>query len=394
MARLTDDNNNLFVQLRSCKNIDLSWIDTSKLTNMKYMFIGIGASLSNDGPVVDLSYWDTSQVTDMSYMFYYSNVRAVKLDNVNIGKVSTMCSMFEGCRLLRSIDMHKCDKGGNETLDQLKDLGCMFKNDEELVSVDMSGLGLNSVTVTGRMFQWVPKITSINFDGDSFESVENAYMMFQCPSMEKFDTSSWNMQSLTEAGDMFAQSSSLKYLDLTGLNIEHITSLRAICYGAPKLEYLNISNWNLSGITSVIQENIFKDVGKDAESLEIIADGIVLSSTAPLFNQCGATSISMKNSDWSRVQSANKMFADCSKLKTLTITNKTNVDQMKTMDSMFINASALDNLNLAWIKGANLTSAEKAFSGATKLVANHKTDLMNVLKTTTLTQEQINAAFD
>lgn len=394
MARLTDENNNLFVQLRSCKKIDLSWIDTSELTNMKYMFIGIGASLSNDGPVVDLSYWDTSQVTDMSYMFYYSNVRAVKLDNVNIGKVSTMCSMFEGCRLLRSIDMHKCDKDGNETLDQLQDLRCMFKNDEALVSVDMSGLGLSSVTMTERMFQWVPKITSINFDGDSFESVENAYMMFQCPSMEKFDTSSWNMRSLTEAGDMFAQSSSLQYLNLTGLNMEHITSLRAICYGAPKLEYLNISNWNLSGITSVIQENIFKDIGKDAESLKIIADGIILPGTAPLFNQCGATSISMKNSDWSRVQSADKMFADCSKLKTLTITNQTNVDQMKTMNNMFINASALDHLNLAWIKGANLTSAEKAFSGATKLAANHKTDLMNVLKTTALTQEQIDAAFD
>lgn len=390
MTRLTDTNNNLFRWLGDCKDFDLHWIDTSDLTSMKYMFQGINTDL-------DLSCWDTSNVTDMSYMFYYSNLRSINLNSVNIGKVKTMQSMFEGCSLLTSVDMHNCDKGGNEELDQLTNVSFMFKNCDKLESVDISGLGLNHVITTERMFQYTPQITSINFDGDQFESVKNAYDMFQCPSMKEFDTSKWNMKNIEQAGELFTQCSSLQRLDLTGINIKNLSTRDqwgpGIVVNAKNLEYLNISNWDLSEYNDS-SVNIFSNVGSEAKMCEVIADGMIVPNECSFFKSINATSISMKNSDWSHVKSAANMFADCTRLKSLTITNKTNVNLLTTIDNMFLNDSVLEDLDISWMEDTNLTSAEKAFSGATKLIESHKTDLENVLKTTTLTQDQISAAFD
>ena len=66
-------------QIENILEIDLSNFDTSKVTDMAYMFAGISNLTS-----LDLSNFDTSKVTDMQYMFYLGN------NNISKDKLETI----------------------------------------------------------------------------------------------------------------------------------------------------------------------------------------------------------------------------------------------------------------------------------------------------------------
>ena len=77
----------------------LEYWDTSKVTNMSYMF-GYCKSLTN----LDLNKWNTSNVTDMSYMFTgMLNLEELDISSFNTKKVTTFARMFNGSTKLKHI---------------------------------------------------------------------------------------------------------------------------------------------------------------------------------------------------------------------------------------------------------------------------------------------------
>ena len=82
-------------------NLDLSSFDTSKVTNMNWMF-GDCENLTT----LDLSSFNTSKVTDMEGMFYgCSSLNSVRLNSFKTSKVEYFDSMFEGCTSLETLDL-------------------------------------------------------------------------------------------------------------------------------------------------------------------------------------------------------------------------------------------------------------------------------------------------
>ena len=80
----------------------LSEVDTSKVTNMSYMFATAGDNFSN---ISALSDWDTSGVTDMSSMFEGTDLTNIDaLSDWDVSNVIDMSLMFEGCSDLADID--------------------------------------------------------------------------------------------------------------------------------------------------------------------------------------------------------------------------------------------------------------------------------------------------
>ena len=84
----------MFNRCNRLATLDVSNFDTSKVTTMRYMF-----SNCNKLTTVDVSDFDTSQVTDMSYMFRYTGERTTTwgigdLSNWNTSKVTDMREMF------------------------------------------------------------------------------------------------------------------------------------------------------------------------------------------------------------------------------------------------------------------------------------------------------------
>ena len=77
------DSSYLFCDLDAVEAIDLSGLDTSRVTDMSEMFRGCSSLAS-----LDLSGWDTSRVTDMGSMFYSCKaLRSLDLSHFDTSRV-------------------------------------------------------------------------------------------------------------------------------------------------------------------------------------------------------------------------------------------------------------------------------------------------------------------
>ena len=88
-----------FRSLRNIEKGDFTNLDTSSVTNMNCMFMGVGSSRATTFNLEGLSNWNTSKVTDMGDMFYEAGYSATTwnigdLSNWDTSKVTNMGSMF------------------------------------------------------------------------------------------------------------------------------------------------------------------------------------------------------------------------------------------------------------------------------------------------------------
>ena len=80
-------------------NADLNDIDTSKITDMSYLFDDYNIKKNMN---FDISQWDVSNVQDMAFMFFMCEKFNSDLSQWNIASVENISSMFEGCSSLKT----------------------------------------------------------------------------------------------------------------------------------------------------------------------------------------------------------------------------------------------------------------------------------------------------
>lgn len=85
-------------------NLDLSWIDTSAVTDMYSAFYKLKGT-----PTLDLSCLDTSNVTNMNYALAYCEAEQIILDGIDTSNVTDMSYMFNACKRITSIDFSGID---------------------------------------------------------------------------------------------------------------------------------------------------------------------------------------------------------------------------------------------------------------------------------------------
>ncbi|WP_050342102.1 BspA family leucine-rich repeat surface protein [Olsenella sp. oral taxon 807] len=129
------DSSHLFWSLDAMETLDLSGLDTSRVTDMSEMFRGC-TSLSS----LDLSGLDTSRVTDMSEMFSVCySLASLDLSGLDTSQVTKMIGMFEGCYSLASLDLSGLDTS------RVTDMSEMFSGCSSLASLDLSGWDTSKV---------------------------------------------------------------------------------------------------------------------------------------------------------------------------------------------------------------------------------------------------------
>ena len=93
------DSGDLFGGLYAAEALDLSGLDTSRVTSAQLMFRSC-LSLAS----LDLSGWDTSRVTDMRFMFVdCPSLASLDLSGWDTSRVEGMWGMFFGCSSLSSL---------------------------------------------------------------------------------------------------------------------------------------------------------------------------------------------------------------------------------------------------------------------------------------------------
>ena len=98
---------------------------------------------------IDLSYLDTSNVTNMTYMFNYCDaLEQIDLTSFKTTKVTNMTGMFTNCTGLHNVDL------SSFYTPNLQVITGMFYNANNLVVLDMSNFSFNSITASINMFMF------------------------------------------------------------------------------------------------------------------------------------------------------------------------------------------------------------------------------------------------
>ena len=210
----------LFSDCVELTSVNVSKLDTSKVTDMNSMFSGCSKLTS----IGDLSKWDTSNVTDMSYMFSECSVLTSvgNLSGWNTSKVTNMGGMFFGCSKLTSVG----DLSGWNT-SKVINMNYMFYSCSKFTSVgNLSEWNTSKVTKMNGMFSDCSALTSIG------------------------DLSKWDTSNVTNMNYMLASCSALTSIgNLSGWNTSKVTNMGGMFFGCSKL-ILDCSKWNVAQVVN------------------------------------------------------------------------------------------------------------------------------------------------
>lgn len=134
----------LFSYFSNVESIDMGIADTSRVTNMTYMFLDCNnlstLQLSGAG-------WNTSNVTSFRGMFRGCHkLRTLDTSGWKTGNVTTMAYMFRDCSGLESLDLSKWD------ITCLENTDYMFHGCSSLKELDISTWSVSPVMSASSMF--------------------------------------------------------------------------------------------------------------------------------------------------------------------------------------------------------------------------------------------------
>ncbi|MBR3153319.1 MAG: BspA family leucine-rich repeat surface protein [Clostridia bacterium] len=287
------------------KNGIVNW-NTSKVTDMSYMFNKYGYSIDN----LDLSNWDTSKVTNMSNMFNGYKGTSVNLNNWNTSKVTNMASMFAFCSGLTSLNLssfntsnviymdymfNTCTNLNNINLTKFNtskviNMSHMFTWCSGLTSLNLSSFNTSNVIDMSMMFDDCYELTSISF-GSNFNTskvTDMRYMFYGCEAITTLDLSSFNTSKVTNMMYMFNDCEAITTLDLSTFNTSKVTTMECMFNGCSSLTSLDLSVFNTLNVTDM--DYMFKG--------DVKLKTIYASSSFIISN----------------LRDSNKMFTDCTLL--------------------------------------------------------------------------------
>ena len=138
---------------------NINYLNTSKSTNMEFMFFGCEKLTK-----IDVSGFDTNNVTSMWAMFSLCrNLIEVDVSGFNTNKVTNMQQMFQACNSVQKLDLKSFNTANVTTM------SAMFINCNSLTKIDVSNFDTRKVNSSRQMFD---KITCPIYTGDNWTLTE------------------------------------------------------------------------------------------------------------------------------------------------------------------------------------------------------------------------------
>ena len=338
---LNEDSSYMFYYLSILDNIELNIFDTSRVTNMSYMFYNCWVTSIN------VANWNTSKVTNMAGMFKYCrNLRHINwLEKWNTSKVTNMSSMFVLAYSLTKLDL------SNWNVSKVTDMSQMFSSCYDLSEIKgLKNWNVSSVTNMSLMFNRV----DLNFVGEN--NIENwnvsnvtdmSYMFQYCSYLYNLDfLSNWDVSHVTNMQGMFIDCSNLRNVDwLKDWNTSNVTNMAWMfidCYNLWNIDWLK--NWDVSHVTNM--QSMFRSCQR-LSSLDQLKDWDTSNVTNMIwmFERCNnLVDVDwLKNWDTSNVTTMKEMFINASSIITLDISNW-NTSKLKDAAGMFENCKNLETI--------------------------------------------------
>lgn len=255
---------NMFYGARKLSNLSLKDLETENLQSMSSMFRDTGSLVE-----IDLSMLQLTNVTDMTSMFQDEDKNgSSKLEKVTFGVLNTkssvkMNSMFRNARKLKKVNLSSSIIGiGKEKKVSVANIHHMFKNNNSLTSVNLSGLDTSKVTDMSELFYGTnslkkiitsrEEIEDIDLEGLNTSNVTDMNGMFYGMSaVRSLDLSNFITNKVTNMNSMFYGMSTLKSLDLSKFDTGEVINMNGMFYGMSAMKTLDLSNFNTSKVTNM-----------------------------------------------------------------------------------------------------------------------------------------------
>ena len=344
----------LFQSVSSANEIDLSNFDTSKVTTMRSMFVGC-----KNVKYINFSNVKTSLVTDMTNMFSGCNsLTSIDLSNFDTSKVSLMENMFLNCSSLTFLNLSNFDTF------KLTKMKSMFWGCKKLESIDLSNFDTSKITNMENLFSKCNSLTTLNLSSFNTEKVRNTQSMFEeCSALKSLDLSKMDTSLLTNMKTMFYDCNSLTSLNISNFNTSNVEDMERAFFGCSSLKSLNLLSFNTSSVLNM--EYMFYGC-KSLISLD-------LSSFA--FNQvkmrfCFSKCYSLKSIEFPKEQYITSdiysMFYECTSLESLDL-SCFDFFFVENLDYLFYGCSSLTSLDTSKMEIVSATNMAFMFYGCNEL---------------------------
>ena len=391
------DSSYLFYGFTNLENINLTYLDTSRVTDMSYMFYNceslIGLDLSNfdTSKVMNMSYmfyhcesltslyvgnFDTSKVTDMSYMFSYTGLSFLDVSNFDTSNVVNMAHMFGIIAINTSLNYTEIIGLENFDTSNVEDMSWMFAGCYKLRNIDVSNFDTSNVINMSSMFRKCSALTEIdvsNFDTSNVTDVSGMFAgYYYNDSMDNLKKiifgKKWITSKVTNMSSMFEGCSGLTELDIVStFNTSNVTSMNSMFEGCSGLTDLDVSNFDTSNVTGM--RSMFDGCGGLTLLNVSNFDTTKVVSMSSMFHNCiSLTSLDVSNFDTTDVTNMSSMFHNCSSLTSLDVSNFDTTD-VTNMSSMFHNCSSLISLDVSHFDTTKVTDMSYMFSGCGRLTS-------------------------
>ena len=240
--------------------------NTSKVTNMSYMFLPImpgdwsnvvtlTSSIKNVKPsflnnkrndIKTKLLSASSSGADIIFGHYYSSLTELNLSSFNTKNVVNMKYMFAKNNTLISLNLSNFNTINVENLEGL------FYKCIGISKLNLKSFNTSSVTNMSLMFSGCSSLTSLDLSNFNTSSVTNMSLMFDdCSSLTSLDLSSFNTSNVTNMSFMFLGCSSLTTLNLCGFNTSNVTNMSSMFCDCSSLTSLDLSSFNTSNVTKM-----------------------------------------------------------------------------------------------------------------------------------------------
>ena len=354
-GRYVPDSDNVWVSLFTdpAFNSDISFWDTSAVTNMTGMFAG--AQVFNQ----DIGDWDTSSVTDFSWMFFDALAFNQDIRNWDTSNATNMAHMFGGrdpqTPLTFNQDIGNWDTSNVTSMRYMFAISSFNHNlngwDTSNV-VDMQGMFYSNTEFNSEIGNW------------NISNVTNTEHMFLTASNFDQPLSNWDTSSITNMSGMFAGAQAFNQ-DIGNWDTSSVTNMTMLFERASNFNR-SIGNWDTSSVINMtsmfLGADIFnQDIGNWDTSSVNYMNGMFDGSTA--FNQ------DISGWDTSSVIDMSYMFGYASSFnQDIGIWNTSSVTKM---NEMFQGAENFNQDLSGWCV-TNITSEPVNFADNSALIEANK----------------------
>ena len=430
----------MFHNAQELESVDVSSFDTSKVTDMSYMFSGYikqnGNNLYGDvfnddklglnilSEINGLENFNTSKVTDMSYMFAANrDLNTLNLSNFNTTKVISMEGMFSNFRSLSSVDISKFNTNNVTNMSWMfagnaynffhynKNSGGDFYGNSLTEIVGLDKLNTSNVTTMKGMFYLATNLSSVDVSNFNTGKVTDMSYMFSgyytghCERKNKLNIiglDKLNTSNVTTMKGMFAVNSSLGDLDLSNFDTSKVTDMSYMFHALKGTDTINLSSFITNKVTDMTYmfSGYWHANRGDYNSISNII-GLSNFNTSNVTSMKGMfygipniTSLNLTNFNTSKVTDMSYMFSGVrvagnssaypNNFTEIIGLNQLNTSKVTNMSNMFACNSSLENVDLSNFNTSNVTNMSYMFAdelGVTTIdISNFDTSKVTTMK--------------